>query len=724
MRWVATGGTRMSDHAARPPFVRGPDAGDDPLDAFIRHIVVEFGLRGAAVLRILPDAIHTVTAWPRINRQHLTRESTSALTDLAHSPRGVAVWHSGSSVFHDLMRLVEAAGPRQVDVIVAVRITTPNATVPEIAIGLASGLSRDGLDLARGIARAHAPRGASARMEVGSNLRATELLDVSLKLAGELEMDRLLPAVVTAARDLFDARYVAVGVIDSSGTGIEHFHSIGMDAETQARIGRLPSGKGLLGVLLDDLQPLRLAHISDDPRSVGLPPGHPPMESFLGVPMLLAGVLIGNLYMTEKQHGVFSRQDEQLAMVFAAQAAVSIENARRFAIERARIAAFEHLQTTMQSIRDALADGLQTHRALDAVFDDVVVRVGALTGSRGVCIALVEGDDLVVHAVSGVSRVAALQGQRIPLATTDFAGEFGQRVHLATDVLDLRIGDELAGILVVASERPADPGAIAILQAVASQLALAIANEHARVFESERIATLTALSVAKERERSTAEGFRRAIRAQEAERARIARELHDEAGQVMMAVALHLRALEQSTMDANVRARIEELHGIVSESSLGLHELISDLRPGPLREYGLAAAIEQHAVRTQDATGIEVGLHLDALPALPEEIELALYRVVQEALSNVARHSGASTASVTAALVGRRLRLVIEDNGKGFDPVAATTRHGLLGMSERMALLGGTLYPDARPGGGTAVIAELDLDSATIATGADPTFES
>lgn len=709
----------MSDHVARPGFVRDPDAGNDPLDAFVRHIVVEFGLRGAAVLRILPDAIHAVTAWPRIDARPLTRESTSALTDLAHGPRGVAIWHSGSSVFRDLVELVEGEGLRQVDAIVAVRMTTPNTPVPEIVIALASQHVGDGLDLARGIARAHAPRGASARMEVGTNPRATALLDISLDLAGELEMDRLLPAVAAAARDLFDARYVAVGVIDPSGTGIEHFHTIGMDAATQARIGRLPAGKGLLGVLLDDPRPVRLTHISDDARSVGFPSGHPPMESFLGVPMLLAGVLVGNLYMTEKHHGLFSEDDEQLAMVFAAQAAVAIENARRFAIERARIAAFEHLETTMQSIRDALADGLETHRALDAVFDDVVARVGALTGSRGVCIARVEEGDLVVHAANGVPGIVALLGQRIPRGAGDLASEFGQRIQLATDVLELRIGDELAGILVVAGERPADPGAIAILQAVASQLALAIANERARVLEAEQIATTTALSIAKERERSTAEGFRRAIRAQEAERARIARELHDEAGQVMMAVALHLRALEQSTMDANVRARIEELHAIVSESSLGLHELISDLRPGPLREYGLAAAIEQHAVRTHDATGIEVGIHLDALPALPEEIELALYRVVQEALSNVARHSGASTASVTAARTGRRLRLVIDDNGRGFDPVAATTRHGLLGMSERMALLGGTLYPDARPGGGTAVIAELDLDAAIIFPEAD-----
>ena len=137
--------------------------------------------------------------------------------------------------------------------------------------------------------------------------------------------------------------------------------------------------------------------------------------------------------------------------------------------------------------------------------------------------------------------------------------------------------------------------------------------------------------------------------------------------------------------------------------------MISDLRPGLLREHGLAAAIDQQATRTGESTGIQIGVHLEALPDLPGEVEIALYRIAQEALVNVARHSGATAASVTAARSGWRLRLVIEDNGHGFDPGASTRRHGLLGMSERMALLGGQLHIDSSPGGGTAIIAALDL---------------
>ncbi len=149
--------------------------------------------------------------------------------------------------------------------------------------------------------------------------------------------------------------------------------------------------------------------------------------------------------------------------------------------------------------------------------------------------------------------------------------------------------------------------------------------------------------------------------------------------------------------------------------------MISELRPGLLREHGLAAAIDQQATRTRESTGIQIDVHLDALPILPDEVEIALYRIVQEALVNVARHSGATAASVTAARSGGELRLVIEDNGRGFDPSGPTRRHGLLGMSERMALLGGQLHVDSSPGVGTTIIAELDDLETTTAASEDRT---
>ncbi|HWH13937.1 MAG TPA: sensor histidine kinase, partial [Miltoncostaeaceae bacterium] len=206
-----------------------------------------------------------------------------------------------------------------------------------------------------------------------------------------------------------------------------------------------------------------------------------------------------------------------------------------------------------------------------------------------------------------------------------------------------------------------------------------------------------------------AEGFRRAIRAQEAERARIARELHDEAGQVLSAVALHLRALGEG-MDEDERVVLEDLRGAVNEASVSLYELITELRPAALRKHGLASAIAHQATRTAQMADVDVRVAVDDLPLdLPEETQTALFRVVQEALTNVSRHSGARTAAVTARRQGDRLRVVIEDDGRGFDTADPSERHGLVGIRERVELLGGRLQVDSAPGRGTAVVVEIGV---------------
>src|SRR5919199_6730037 len=143
--------------------------------------------------------------------------------------------------------------------------------------------------------------------------RMRALLDTGIALTSELTLDALLERIVQAAAELTDARYAALGVIDVSGRELERFITTGVDAETHAAIGELPRGRGILGVLIRDATPLRLHEISEDPRSVGFPPGHPPMRSFLGVPILLRGVAYGNLYLTEKAEGEdFTEEDQEL----------------------------------------------------------------------------------------------------------------------------------------------------------------------------------------------------------------------------------------------------------------------------------------------------------------------------------------------------------------------------------------------------------------------------
>ena len=155
--------------------------------------------------------------------------------------------------------------------------------------------------------------------------------DAGIALSSELSIDAVLKKIVEAATELTGAQYGALGVIDRTGQALERFVVTGIDADTQAMIGELPHGRGILGILIRDAKPLRLHDLSDDPRSVGFPPHHPPMKTFLGVPILLRGVAYGNLYLTEKARGEdFTEEDEELTRLLAGQAAVAIENARLY----------------------------------------------------------------------------------------------------------------------------------------------------------------------------------------------------------------------------------------------------------------------------------------------------------------------------------------------------------------------------------------------------------
>src|SRR6476659_5623655 len=161
--------------------------------------------------------------------------------------------------------------------------------------------------------------------------RLQALVQAGLAVASGLELDEVLRRVVEAARTLTGARYSALGVLDDSGDELAEFITSGIAEEGRRLIGDLPRGRGILGALIRDAQPLRLADLTEDPRSVGFPPGHPPMRSFLGVPVMLRGVAYGNLYLAEKAGGVdFTQEDEELLQLLAAQAAVAIENARLY----------------------------------------------------------------------------------------------------------------------------------------------------------------------------------------------------------------------------------------------------------------------------------------------------------------------------------------------------------------------------------------------------------
>jgi signal transduction histidine kinase len=551
------------------------------------------------------------------------------------------------------------------------------------------------------LASSIALEGARRRAE-DDRARMASLVDAGLALGRELALDDLLSQIVQSARTVLGARYAALGVLDATGTELAQFVTAGMTEEERDAIGPLPRGKGILGVLIRDARPLRLERLSDDPRSAGFPPNHPPMTSFLGVPVALRGEAFGNLYLTDKAGGApFTEEDEQLAMTLAAQAAVAVDNVRRYEAERLRADEIESVLEVGRAVLSTLD--------IDALLPLVARRARRLTGAETVGVAVRDGDELVFRYAHGIDALG-MEGSRGPLQSEALAALLRTALGAPeVQVCELAVDGVTAGALVAVGWRPFDEGARRLLETFSSQVAVAVVNARAVAGERESLLQAAQREAAKIRERAQADSVRRAVEAQEAERARVARELHDESGQVLTALAVHLRALESDVGPGEIQDRIAEMRRSLAEASVGLRELTTRLRPTAIDEHGLSDAIEEQAARLR-RTGVTVEVELRGLePPLPEEVQTVIFRVAQESLTNVARHSEATHASVVVSVHEGRVRLVVEDDGRGFDPSAPTARFGLAGIRERIEMLGGHLRIESSPGAGTAVVVDLEI---------------
>jgi len=374
--------------------------------------------------------------------------------------------------------------------------------------------------------------------------RLRRLIAVGRALVQQLDLEALLTQIADVAREVTGARYAAIGVLDEARAEVERFLARGIDDATRARLGHPPRGRGILGLLIRDPRPLRLHDLREHPQSYGFPPHHPPMRTFLGVPIVVRGRAWGNLYLTDKDAGDFDAADEEAAVILADWAAVAIDNAGRF---------------EQQRLRDTLA-------------------------------------------------------------------------------------------------------------------------------------------------------------AAEQERRRWARELHDETLQglgglqVLLSSALRRSEPEQTT--AAVRAAVAEIGTEIEK----LRTLIAELRPAALDELGLQPALESLADRVAAVEGIVVttdvalGAAAGAAGRLEPELETALYRLVQEALTNVVKHARAERVAVTVRARDGHVELTVSDDGCGFDPAVPRGGFGLLGMQERVVLAGGALRVESAPGTGTTVRATLRAD--------------
>jgi signal transduction histidine kinase len=542
------------------------------------------------------------------------------------------------------------------------------------------------------------------------------LLDVGRALTTELDQRVLLDRLLDTARETTGARYAALGILNDQHTGLAEFLTLGVDDATQRAIGDLPRGRGVLGALIEQPQPLRLADVGAHPASYGFPAGHPPMGSFLGVPIVIRGEVWGNLYLTEKQgEDEFSEQDEEAAVILADWAAIAIANAKLYEASERRRDEAEKAFRGLEATRDvAIAIGGEI--ALEHVLELIVKRGRALVGARSVVIMLRDEEHLVVHASAG--HVTETRGARLPIAgsTSGQILKSGQPERITDVATRLRIApsefgvtDAQTALLVPMVYRGEAMGVLAAFDRGEDGSVFGADDEQMLRTFAASAATAVALAQSVQADR-----LRSSQAAADAERRRWARELHDETLQGLGGLRLLLSSARR-TED------LEQAHGAMGEAVehiereiSNLRAIITELRPAALDELGLRTAIEALLDRHREQSGFEIDSELllaasaAAEDRLDEDLETAVYRLVQEALTNVAKHARANRVRVAVTESHERLLVEVEDDGAGFTPDARTQGFGLAGMHERVNLAEGTLSIDSSERG-TAITASLPL---------------
>jgi signal transduction histidine kinase len=537
------------------------------------------------------------------------------------------------------------------------------------------------------------------------------LIDVSRSVVAELDVEVVLRLVVEEACDITGARYGAIGVLNEGGDGLERFIATGIDAETHRAIGELPRGRGVLGVLITDPTPLRVADVGSHPRSYGFPPQHPPMHTFLGMPVRVHGEAYGNLYLTEKEGGhPFDDADEEAVSILADTAGIAIHNARLYQRMEGRRDELERAVVSLEATTEiARAVGGETD--VNRILELIAKRGRTLVDARTVVILLEERGELTVLAAAGETE-GAVVGQRIPLHDSVYADVFrsreperisdlparlrsgrhalGVEAHSALAV-PLVFKDRTLGVLAAYDHQP-DTAASDTFAMADQQLLLSFAASAAT-------AVATAKTVAQD-------DLRHSMQAAEQERRRWARELHDETLQGLGALSVLL----STGLGGDLEASVQQALTFIDDQIASLRALISDLRPAVLDDLGiqpaLEALVERGATPPNAAVDLEVDLAYgrdEAATRLVPDIENAIYRLVQEALTNIVKHSGADQVSITVRESNGNVSVDVGDNGSGFDVTSATGGFGLVGMRERAELAGGKLVIASARGDGTTV---------------------
>ncbi len=507
-------------------------------------------------------------------------------------------------------------------------------------------------------------------------LRATEMV------TGDLSLETVLRNVVDAACALADARYGAVAVLGPQRT-LEQFIHVGMPDEVAARIGQPPQGLGLLGALINDPRPIRLRRLSDDPRSVGFPPGHPPMTSFLGVPIYVRGGVFGNLYLAESRQGEFSAEDEELVVALAIAAGGAVSNARLYDESRQQ----QRWLGASVEVGSQLASGGTDQLGL------IASRVIECADADLVAVTLVTDDDaqLFVEEASGAGA-ADIVGRTFVLDETvsGLVVRGGEPLLVSPeDLARSSRGDFVRSLL------PAGP--VMILPLTGSSGVRGVLTVVRRVGRPRFTATDLALSAGFASHASVALELSDSRSAEQRlmlleDRDRIARDLHDHVIQELFAIGLGLEQVASGPSvgdidSKRIRQRVDDIDGTIRRIRTTIFELRGSLAPGELQIAGQIRAISHDMIA---ALGFVPRVLTSDLHRIHGDGRLKddILAVVREGLSNVARHAHATSATVTAEVSEEAITVTVLDDGTG--PGESERRSGTANLQRRAEARRGT----------------------------------
>ena len=553
--------------------------------------------------------------------------------------------------------------------------------------------------------------------DVDNESWSERLLEVGRALMSDLDESVVLDRVLRAAREITGARYAALGILNEERSELDRFLTSGLEESAHEAIGALPRGRGVLGVLIEHPQPLRLADVGASPASYGFPAGHPKMGSFLGVPVLIRGEAWGNLYLTEKDTGEFTEADEQAATILAQWAAIAIENARLYEVSQHRREELEKALRGLEATRD-IAVAIGGEIALEHVLELIVKRGRALIGARSLVIMLRDGDALVVHSSAG--HAESVHGIRLPISgsTSGQVLERGQSERITDVSSRLRIAPHEFGVpeaqtamLVPMLYRGVGLGILAAFDHGEDRSAFSDDDEQMLKTFAASAATAVALAQSVQSDR-----LRASLAAADAERRHWARELHDETLQGLGGLRLLLSSALRSEDPERSREAMGEAIVHIEQEIENLRAIITELRPAVLDELGLETAIDALLERHREASGLIVEASVDlhgpvGQGGLDVEMETAVYRLIQEALTNVVKHAEARSVRVAVSRADGLISIEVADDGRGFQEAGVTDGFGLAGMRERVALARGILTVDSGETGTTirATLRERDL---------------